>query len=127
MSILPRNKDQRPHSTKLRNEPTPQERHLWYDFLRTASPRWNRQRIIDSYIVDFFCRRAKLVVELDGAQHYDGDNLVEYDRVRTEFLEAMGLKVLRFKNAEIEGDFSGVCRKIQLEVERRQREIGSHS
>ena len=119
MSILPRNKNQRPHSTQLRNEQTPQERHLWYDFLRTASPRWNRQYIIDNYIVDFFCRRAKLVVELDGSQHYDESGLIEYDKIRTEFLAALGLKVLRFTNSEIDKNFSSVCRRIQAETQER--------
>ena len=119
MAFLPRNKTQRPHSTQLRNEPTPQEQHLWYDFLRTASPRWNRQRIIDSYIVDFFCLRAKLVIELDGSQHYDENGLVEYDKIRTEYLEALGLKVLRFTNSEIEHDFPKVCQQIQQEVDLR--------
>ena len=123
VTFLPRNKRQRPHSTQLRNEPTPAETRLWYGFLRTASPRWHRQRIIDSYIVDFFCLKAKLVVELDGSQHYDKNGLVEYDRIRTEYLEALELKVLRFTNFEIENDFCGVCRKIQLEVERRVKTI----
>ena len=123
VTFLPRNKRQRPHSTQLRNEPTPAETRLWYGFLRTASPRWNRQRIIDSYIVDFFCLKAKLVVELDGSQHYDENGLVEYDRIRTEYLEALELKVLRFTNFEIENDFCGVRRKIQLEVERRVKTI----
>ena len=119
MSILPRNKSQRPHSTQLRNEPTPQERRLWYDFLRTASPRWNRQYIIGSYIVDFYCRKARLVIELDGSQHYDKNGLVEYDQIRTEYLEALGLKVIRFTNKEIEDQFSAVCRKIQADVQKR--------
>ena len=119
MAFLPRNKTQRPHSTQLRNELTPAEKKLWYRFLRTASPQWNRQRIIGSYIVDFFCLKAKLVVELDGSQHYDENGLVEYDKIRTEYLEALELKVLRFTNLEIENNFDGVCRKIQLEVERR--------
>ena len=119
MEVLPRNKRQRPHSTQLRNEPTPQERRLWYDFLRSASPQWNRQRIIDCYIVDFFCLKAKLVIELDGRQHYDENGLVEYDTVRTDYLEALGLKVLRFTNSEIENSFSDVCRRIQLEVKQR--------
>ena len=119
MEVLPRNKRQRPHSTQLRNEPTPQERRLWYDFLRSASPQWNRQRIIGCYIVDFFCLKAKLVIELDGRQHYDENGLVEYDTVRTDYLEALGLKVLRFTNSEIENSFSDVCRRIQLEVKQR--------
>lgn len=119
MEFLPRNKAQKPHSTQLRKEPTPQERRLWYDFLRTAQPQWNRQRIIDSYIVDFFSLKAKLVVELDGGQHYDESGLIEYDKIRTRYLEALELKVLRFPNAEIDEHFSDVCNAIQREVERR--------
>lgn len=119
LSILPRDKNQRPHSTQLRNEPTSQERRLWYDFLRTVSPRWNRQYIIDSYIVDFYCRRANLVIELDGSQHYDENGLVEYDQVRTEYLEALGLKVIRFTNREIEENLAAVCNKIEEEMQKR--------
>lgn len=92
---------------------------MWYDYLRTASPRWNRQRIIGDYIVDFFCRKADLVVELDGDQHYDENGLIAYDQERTEFLEALGLKVLRFTNAEVEKNFAEVCRLIQAEVGQR--------
>ena len=92
---------------------------MWYEFLRTASPRWNRQYIIDSYIVDFYCRRAKLVIELDGSQHYDENGLVEYDQVRTEYLEALGLKVVRFTNSEIEDNLAAVCNKIKEEVQKR--------
>lgn len=114
VTFLPRNKKERPHSTRLRNEPTPAERRLWYDFLRTASPRWNRQRIIDSYIVDFFCLKAKLVVELDGSQHYDDNGLIEYDKIRTDYLEALELKVLRFTNEEVENNFARVCKKYSL-------------
>ena len=123
LEFLPRDKKQRPHSTRLRNEATPAEKRLWYDFLRTASPRWNRQRVIGSYIVDFFCLNARLVVELDGSQHYDENGLIEYDIIRTDYLEALDLKVLRFTNLEIENDFPKVCRRIQLEAEKRQKKI----
>ena len=127
MSILPRDKRQRPHSSKLRNEATPQEKRLWFDFLRTASPQWNRQRIIGDYIVDFFCRRARLVVELDGKQHYDRNGLIEYDTVRTAFLEALGLRVIRVRNEELDQSFSDVCRKIQAAAEQRlQEELSAH-
>ncbi len=118
MEILPRNKKLRSRSTQMRNEPTPQERHLWYDFLRAARPQWNRQRIIGSYIVDFYCAKAGLVVELDGGQHYDESGLIEYDRIRTEYLEALGLNVLRFTNLEVDHDFPAVCQKILMETER---------
>ena len=123
MTFLPRNKKERPRSTQLRNEATPAEKKLWYRFLRTASPRWNRQRIIDSYIVDFFCLKAKLIIELDGSQHYNETGLIEYDQIRTDYLEALELKVLRFTNFEIENNFAEVCRKIQFEVEQRQKTI----
>ena len=96
---------------------------MWYDFLRTASPQWSRQRIIDNYIVDFFCLKAKLVIELDGSQHYDENGLIEYDQIRTDYLEALELKVLRFTNEEIENNFSQVCKKIQLEADRRRKTI----
>lgn len=121
-NILPRDKNLRPRSVQMRNHPTPQERHLWYGFLRKASPQWNRQRIIGDYIVDFFCRKAKLVVELDGQQHYDENGLIAYDKIRTEYLEALELKVLRFHNSEIDNHFDDVCRIIQYEVNRRMGE-----
>lgn len=119
MAILPRDKKMRSRSTQMRNEPTPQEHRLWYGFLRTAKPQWNRQRIIGEYIVDFFCAKAKLVVELDGNQHYDRTGLIEYDRVRTDFLTALNLKVLRFKNSEIDQNFTEVCQAIQNEMTQR--------
>ncbi len=119
MPVLPRDKKLRPYSTQLRNEPTPQERRLWYGFLRTASPQWNRQRIIGDYIVDFFCAKSKLVIELDGSQHYGENGLIEYDRIRTDYFQALGLKVLRFTNTEIEQNFSSVCEMIQREAAQR--------
>lgn len=70
----------------------------------------------------FFCLKARLVVELDGSQHYDENGLVEYDQIRTEYLEALELKVLRFTNSEIEHHFSEVCRMIQSEVRQRSTE-----
>ena len=119
MAVLPRDKKLRDRSRQMRKEPTPQERRLWYDFLRAAQPQWNRQRIIGEYIVDFYCAKVKLVIELDGYQHYDGDGLVEYDMIRTDYLKALGLKVLRFKNEELNQNFSAVCKQIQSEVEKR--------
>ena len=119
MAVLPRDKKLRDRSRQMRKEPTPQERRLWYDFLRTAVPQWNRQRIIGEYIVDFYCAKAKLVIELDGNQHYDGNGLIEYDQLRTDYLNALGLKVLRFKNEEIDQHFFAVCKQIQSEVEKR--------
>lgn len=115
MVVLPRDKKLRDRSRQMRKEPTPQERRLWYDFLRAAQPQWNRQRIIGEYIVDFYCAKAKLVIELDGMQHYDKAGLIEYDKIRTDYLEALDLKVLRFANMEIDQNFQAVCKIIQKE------------
>ena len=119
MEFLPRNKKLRPNATKLRKNMTPQERHLWYDFLRHSPVQWSRQRIIGDFVVDFFCLKAKLVLEVDGGQHYGVDGLCQSDRARTSYLENLGLKVLRFTNREVEENFSGVCEQIHAEVERR--------
>ena len=90
---------------------TKQERKLWYEFLVSYPVKFYRQRPIDKYIADFYCSKAKLVIELDGSQHYTEEGL-EYDSIRTEILELYGLKVIRFRNYEIEHDFDAVCKKI---------------
>lgn len=92
----------------LRKNMTKQERHLWYDFLRNCKPRWARQRVIERYIVDFYCSKARLIIELDGAQHFTVDG-EEYDSVRTEILEQYQLAVLRFPNSVIDRNFRGIC------------------
>ena len=97
---------------------TKQERHLWYDFLSGYSPRFQRQKTIGSYIADFYCHEAKLVIELDGAQHYE-ENVMEYDAVRTQFLNAAGIEVLRFPNAAVDKDFVGVCVIVEQCVKNR--------
>ncbi|MBO5089723.1 MAG: endonuclease domain-containing protein [Clostridia bacterium] len=97
----------------LRKNMTPEERHLWYDFLRAYPIRFNRQKIIGRYIVDFYCAKAKLIIELDGSQHYE-DAGVEKDLERTQFLEQYGLNVIRIPNNEIKQNFKGVCEYIDL-------------
>ena len=99
------------HAKTLRKEMTPQERHLWYDFLRAYPLRFQRQKVIGSYIVDFYCHSAKVVVELDGSQHYEEEGK-ERDRQRDETLRAYGLTILRFSNLEIHQQFDAVCGKI---------------
>ena len=98
----------RPYAQKLRREMTKEERHLWYDFLRSLPVTFHRQKVIGSYIVDFYCADAKLVIELDGSQHYDEEGLA-YDAMRTKALEGYGLKVIRFSNLDIDKNFEGVC------------------
>ena len=99
----------------LRKNATPQERHLWYDFLSKYEIRFQRQKAIGDYIVDFYCHKAKLVIEIDGSQHYSVDEMKK-DELRTKFLESLGLKVIRFNNQEINENFVGVCEFIDSTV-----------
>lgn len=92
----------------LRKNMTRQEKKLWYDYLRNTPEKWYRQRVIDHYIVDFFCYSARLIIELDGAQHFTAEG-EEYDSVRTEILEQYQLAVLRFPNSVIDRNFRGIC------------------
>jgi very-short-patch-repair endonuclease len=103
---------------ELRREMTPQERKLWYMFLRTYPVKFYKQRIIESFIVDFYCHAAKLVVEIDGSQHYEPQGQA-YDAERTAILEGYGLEVLRFSNRDINTDFRVVCEHIDNKVKRR--------
>ncbi len=109
------NKQLVPLARQLRREMTKEERRLWYDFLRTYPVRFLRQRVIGNYIADFYCAQAKLVIELDGSQHYEAD-AAQKDAERTAFLEQYGLRVLRFANNEVNENFSGVCEYIDLAV-----------
>lgn len=102
----------------LRKNMTRQEKHLWYDFLRDYPVKWYRQRSVDRFIVDFFCFKARLVIELDGSQHYTEDGM-EYDSIRTDILEKYNLEVLRFTNLEVDENFRGVCETIHGKVRKR--------
>ena len=94
---------------------TKEERHLWYDFLRTYPVRFSRQKVLGFYIADFYCAKAKLVIELDGSQHY-GDNNIRKDDERTAFLKNYGLTVIRIPNNEITRNFRGICEWIDIAV-----------
>lgn len=100
----------------LRKNMTQEEHLLWNNFLRRYQPRFHRQYVIGNYIVDFYCHQAKLVVELDGSQHYTPEEK-EYDRKRTDYLESVGLKVVRFSNLDITRRFRDVCEEIFRYVE----------
>ena len=95
----------------LRKNSTPQEKRLWYDFLRKYDVRFQRQKAIDNYIADFYSHKAKLIIEIDGSQHYteEGKN---GDEFRTERLEEYDLKIIRFTNYQIDTNFYGVCKYI---------------
>ena len=90
---------------------TKEERHLWYDFLRLLPITFNRQKVIGNYVVDFYCARARLVIELDGSQHYEDKGLA-VDRERDQVLSALGLRVLRYSNLDVNQNFTGVCEDI---------------
>ena len=97
---------------ELRKNATKEERRLWYEFLKEHPLHFHRQKILGCYIVDFYCPAAKLVIELDGSQHYEEQGIL-YDRQRTDYLtKDRGLRVLRFTNLEICSDFEAVCDAI---------------
>jgi len=105
---------------KLRKEMTPWERKLWYCFLKAYPIRFQRQKVIESYIADFYCAKANLIIELDGGGHYNPD-AEKKDQSRTNEMESYGLKVIRFCNLDIDKNFYGVCTVIDEEVKLRLR------
>ena len=106
---------------QLRKNATRHERRLWYDFLCRYPVRFRRQVTVGRYIVDFYCAKAKLAIELDGSQHFSEDGVL-YDEERSAVLRALGITVLRFANSDIDSNFSGVCQSIDLTL----RGIMSH-
>ena len=104
-----------PHAKELRKNMTPWERHLWYDFLRNYKVKVRRQAVFGSYVADFYCAQAKLVLELDGSQHYE-DTVMDYDAKRTQALEQYGVVVIRIPNNEVSRNFHGVCEYIDAAV-----------
>ena len=102
---------------------TPCEKKLWYQFLRSYPIRFQRQKPIGDYIADFYCAKAQIVIELDGNYH-DQMQQMQADRIRTQALEKLGLKVIRFQNGEITKDFYGVITAIDHEVRKRLIERG---
>lgn len=96
------------NAKELRKNMTKEERHLWYDYLRNKDLRFVRQKIIGDYIVDFYCAKANLVIEIDGSQHFEKEAII-YDTERTKYLEELGLFVVRIPNNEINTNFGGVC------------------
>ena len=109
------NKQLVPFAKRLRKEMTKEERRLWYDFLRAYPVRFSRQKVLGKYIVDFYSAEAKLVIELDGSQHYEHEN-AEKDIERTVFLQGYGLTVIRIANNEVNRNFRGVCEYIDAAV-----------
>ena len=104
-----------PLAKQLRKGMTKEERHLWYDFLRQYPVRFSRQKVLGKYIADFYSAEAKIVIELDGSQHYDPAE-EKKDQERTAFLQQYGLQVIRIPNNEVMRNFRGVCEFIDIAV-----------
>ena len=102
----------------LRKNMTPWERKLWYQFLRNFPVKFRRQQSIGNYIVDFYCASAKFVIELDGGQHYEQNGIVK-DEKRDDFLNSLGISVMRISNLEIQNNFQNACNYIENEINRR--------
>ena len=105
------NKEIIPKAKELRKNMTKEERHLWYDFLRDYPVKFYRQKVMGKYIVDFYCAKAGLVIELDGSQHFEELGKA-YDEERTAFLRKYGVQIIRIPNNELNGKFTGVCEFI---------------
>ena len=109
------NKELVPLAKQLRKEMTKEERHLWYDFLRSSPVRFSRQKVLGKYIADFYSAEAKLVIELDGSQHYEAEEM-QKDAERSAFLKEYGLTVIRIPNNEVNQNFRGVCEYIEAAI-----------
>ena len=104
------------NSKKLRKEMTKEERHLWYDFLKNLPITVHRQKTMGKYIVDFYIASAKIVIELDGSQHYEIENQ-NADIQRDAYLSRSGCKILRYSNADVNNRFRSVCEDILLHLD----------
>ena len=109
--FIPYRRDLKPRSQALRRDPSPAERKLWYEFLRTLPIKFTRQKPLGHYIADFYCASERLVIEVDGDSHFSEDGM-RYDAVRTLQLKSEGIRVLRFTNIEVMEEFEGVCQEI---------------
>jgi very-short-patch-repair endonuclease len=109
---LPYNPDLVGRAREMRKNPTAAEKKLWYGFLRTFKYRVLRQRPIDNFIVDFYCARLKLVIEIDGDSHFTPEGK-RYDEMRTSILQSYGLRVIRITNEDVLKNFSAVCDMIE--------------
>ena len=113
-----KNETLKKHSQELRKKATQEENALWYQYLRQYPIRFRRQCVFERYIVDFYCSKAMLVIELDGSQHYEPET-AKQDLLRTQYLESLGIQVLRFSNREIRENLQGVCQQIDTIVSER--------
>ena len=109
---LPVNQQLKGFARNGRTNQTPEERKIWYGYLSKVTPRFHRQRVIGDYIVDFYCPKLRVIIEIDGYQHYYEENR-EYDKKRTAYLESLGFVVIRFDNTEVNKDIEQVKFEIR--------------
>ena len=105
------NKKLKRFSQNLRKNMTDEEKKLWYDFLKKLPVTVHRQKIFENYIVDFCCMKFKVIIEIDGSQHYTEENELA-DKVRDKYFSDLGFKVLRYSNLDVNKNFNGVCNDI---------------
>ena len=124
MSItnLPYDQRMRKRVQELRHKMTPMEKKLWYSFLRTYPVKMYKQRPIRTFVADFYCPLARLVIELDGSQHYTEQGKA-YDEERSSIMEGYGVEVLRFTNLEVDREFDAVCERIDARIKQRTAEL----
>ena len=118
-----REQDLRNRAQKMRKEPTVEENKIWHILLKRMKPRFFRQYVIGNYIVDFYCPKLKLIIEIDGEQHYFAEN-EKYERNRTRFLENEGYRILRFYNSDINRKIKNVEQTVRGVCEERVCELG---
>ena len=116
--MINKNNNLLPRAKELRKDMTPQERKLWYCFFKNYPIKVYKQRIIESFIADFYCHAAKLVIEVDGSQHFT-ENGEAYDKERSRIIESYGIKVIRISNYDVDKNFYNVCTYIDNEIKKR--------
>ena len=116
--MLPYNEKLKDRSRELRKGATKEERHLWFDFLKSYPVQFNRQKVIGSFIIDFYCDKAKLAIELDGQQHYENEAIL-YDEERTAYLNSLGIDVIRITNFDVNKWFNEVCAMLNDSIKAR--------
>lgn len=103
------------NARELRKNMTKEEKHLWYDFLKYYPVRFLKQKVIDNYIVDFYCSKARLIIEVDGIHHYE-EKHIEKDKIRTERIESRNLYLIRIPNSYLNKQFEDTCEYIDKTV-----------
>ena len=103
-------------SRALRKNMTAEEKHLWHDFLKKLPFSFHRQKVLGNYVIDFYCAKAKLAIELDGSQHYEPQGR-QNDRIRDAYLSSLGITVLRYSNSDIHQKFDSICSDILWHID----------